>query len=96
MLIDLDTGIPPTPPEPLRHALLVGFTRSRLDGRAAAFASELDLTLAPAGEDRCVVVVPDVDAAIDGLASSVGVAPLAAATIPAVLRLTSSTTLLEG
>jgi hypothetical protein len=96
VLIDLDAGVPPTPPEPRPHALLVGFSRRRLDGTAAAFASELDLTLASAGDDGCIVVVPDVDAAIDGLASAVAVAPLAAATLAGVLRLTSTTTVLEG
>lgn len=95
VLVDLDAGVGRVRLEPMPGALLVGISRG-LDAAAAAFAAQLDLTLAPAGDDRWVVAVPDIDVAMDALAASVAVAPLAAATLPGVLRLTSTAPLLEG
>jgi len=98
VLVDLDGDChdAAVPPEALPGALLVGFSRRGLDAPARSVAPGLDFTLVAAGDDRFSVAVVDMDDAIDRLVSSVAASPLAAATVPGVLRLTAGATVADG
>jgi enoyl-CoA hydratase/carnithine racemase len=96
IVVDLDGGVPAVPPEPVPSAVLIGVTRRPVTAELASFAAGLDCTLAPAGDQRWMVAVPDVDAAVDGIAAMVSTAPRAAAALAGLLRMTSRLSVRDG
>lgn len=74
----------------------IGVARGAAGPGDAALAEDLDVTLGVAGDARWLVVVPDVDAAAEGIAGRVARAPLAATTLLGLLRLTASAPVRNG
>lgn len=95
IVVDLDAGDPDVALPPMPYSVLIGVTR-RAGGEIGRLASSLDCVVAPAASQRWAVGVPDVDAAVAGLAEGIAVAPDAAATLCGLLRVTASSDVPEG